>query len=114
MLPGIWVAIEAALTTDERDTITRVCVERNPWLEGAPVHDILAIAYDGDGCAEWTDPFYEATAPREFQPDALAAGILTAAILAQREPTRHEASTICARILAEWNENPQGLKMVAP
>ncbi|MGH2869347.1 MAG: hypothetical protein ACRDZY_00695 [Acidimicrobiales bacterium] len=103
-----WLAVEAALTPDERTAIKRRTVARNPSMAGASVADILEITADVDGFLEWTEPFYDDDGVRGALPAKLLTTpsyfttvVLAQAMLNSRTPTNLEVAELCGRVFMQ-------------
>lgn len=57
--PHVYVAIENALTDEQRSTLLATFVAMNPHYDGAHVADIIDHVHDADALLEYTEPFWD-------------------------------------------------------
>lgn len=102
------LAIEDALSLEERERICGRAFADNPHLRGAAVADLLSLYDDADVCLARSEPFWEERG-RELMPEVRLVGEVddryASALLRQ--------SVIAAELLGETDDWAVGLAMQA-
>jgi hypothetical protein len=69
--PVTTLAVEAAMTEEEKKVFLTTFTEKNPHYRGAPVADVLEVLFDRDCYLAITEPLYEAHKDELKPPDLL-------------------------------------------